>query len=68
MPLPDKDPGPDLAFTATAVGASVRATLERRGAWPMRIAVSAAGARSYRAASRYARSTLGVGLEIGRLW
>jgi len=66
--LPEKYPGRDLAFTATAVGGSARVTIERRGAWPMRIAVSAAGARSYRAASRYARSTIGVGLEIGRRW
>ncbi len=66
--LPDKYPGRDLAFTATALGGSARATFERRGTWPVRIAIGAGGTRSYRAASRYSRSTISVEMAVGRRW
>jgi hypothetical protein len=65
--LPEKYPGQDLVFAASAIAGTVRVTLARRHArWPVELSLDAGRTWSYRSAARLSYDQLGVRVALGR--
>jgi hypothetical protein len=67
--LPDKYPGLTLVYRATTLMAGGRADLIHTGTnWPMNVSVRADRSWNYQDTQEVHRSSLAVGLSIGRTW
>ena len=67
--LPDKYPGQDLVFIATAAAANGRVSLARRAhGWMLEISAGAGTTWSYRSTASLSRTFVGAGLRGGRVW
>lgn len=66
--LPEKYPGQTLVFLAKPIAASGRATLTRRGKWPVEASVDVGRTWNFSSTNRLTRDLLGVRVSVGKSW